>query len=85
MEKEKLLINKASKLTIRKKLLTIKKNKKKFNQYINIITGLDGAGKSTALYRMKFNQYINTVPTIGFNCERIRQLISLIFLIKINV
>jgi len=57
----------------------------KFNQYINIITGLDGAGKSTALYRMKFNQYINTVPTIGFNCERIRQLISLIILIKINV
>ncbi len=27
--------------------------------------GLDGAGKTTALYRLKFDQYINTVPTIG--------------------
>jgi ADP-ribosylation factor-like protein 4 len=34
--------------------------------------GLDSAGKTTALYRLKFDQYINTVPTIGFNCERIR-------------
>ena len=24
------------------------------------------------MYRLKFGQYINTVPTIGFNCERIR-------------
>lgn len=34
--------------------------------------GLDSAGKTTALYRLKFDQYLNTVPTIGFNCERIR-------------
>ncbi|XP_014671036.1 PREDICTED: ADP-ribosylation factor-like protein 4C [Priapulus caudatus] len=34
--------------------------------------GLDAAGKTTVLYRLKFDQYINTVPTIGFNCERIR-------------
>lgn len=34
--------------------------------------GLDSAGKTTALYRLKFDQYINTVPTIGFNCERVR-------------
>ncbi|KAJ8682764.1 hypothetical protein QAD02_018556 [Eretmocerus hayati] len=34
--------------------------------------GLDSAGKTTALYRLRFDQYINTVPTIGFNCERIR-------------
>ena len=36
-----------------------------------VMIGLDGAGKTTALYRMKLDQYLNTVPTIGFNCERI--------------
>jgi len=36
------------------------------------LLGLDSAGKTTALYRMKFDQYLNTVPTIGFNCEKIR-------------
>ena len=34
--------------------------------------GLDGAGKTTALYRLKFDQYMNTVPTVGFNCERVK-------------
>jgi ADP-ribosylation factor-like protein 4 len=34
--------------------------------------GLDNAGKSTALYRMKTGQYCETIPTIGFNCEKIR-------------
>jgi len=33
--------------------------------------GLDSAGKTTALYRLKFDQYLNTVPTIGFNCEKV--------------
>ena len=33
---------------------------------------MDSAGKSTVLYRLKFDQYVNTVPTIGFNCERVR-------------
>ena len=37
-----------------------------------VMLGLDGAGKTTLLYRLKFDQYINTVPTIGFNCERVR-------------
>ena len=23
-------------------------------------------------FRLKFDQYVNTVPTIGFNCERVR-------------
>lgn len=36
------------------------------------VLGLDGAGKSTVLYRLKFDDYISTVPTIGFNCERVR-------------
>ena len=38
--------------------------------------GLDSAGKTTALYRLKFDQYLNTVPTIGFNCERVRGIIG---------
>ena len=37
-----------------------------------VMIGLDGAGKTTALYRMKLDQYLNTVPTIGFNCERVK-------------
>ena len=41
-------------------------------KYIHVIMiGLDGAGKTTALYMMKLDQYLNTVPTIGFNCERV--------------
>lgn len=37
-----------------------------------VMMGLDNAGKSTALYRMKCGQYCETIPTIGFNCERIK-------------
>ena len=37
-----------------------------------VMIGLDGAGKTTTLYRLKFDQYTNTVPTVGFNCERIK-------------
>jgi len=36
------------------------------------LVGLDAAGKSTVLYRMKFDDYVATVPTIGFNCERVK-------------
>lgn len=43
------------------------------NQTLQIVMlGLDSAGKTTVLYRLKFDQYLNTVPTIGFNCEKIR-------------
>ncbi|XP_035983923.1 ADP-ribosylation factor-like 4Ca [Fundulus heteroclitus] len=37
-----------------------------------VMLGLDSAGKTTVLYRLKFNEFVNTVPTIGFNTERIR-------------
>ena len=37
-----------------------------------VMLGLDSAGKSTVLYRMKFDQYVNTVPTVGFNCEKVK-------------
>ncbi len=31
--------------------------------------GLDGAGKSTILYKLKLGEVLSTVPTIGFNVE----------------
>lgn len=34
--------------------------------------GLDSAGKTTVLYRLKFDQYVNSVPTVGFNCEKVK-------------
>ena len=34
--------------------------------------GLDWSGKTTILYRLKYGQYMNTVPTIGFNCEKVK-------------
>jgi len=37
-----------------------------------VMVGLDSAGKTTALYRLKLDSYLNTVPTIGFNCERVK-------------
>lgn len=37
-----------------------------------VMLGLDSAGKTTVLYRLKFDQYLSTVPTIGFNCEKIK-------------
>ena len=37
-----------------------------------VTIGLDSSGKTTVLYRLKFDQYVNTVPTIGFNCEKVK-------------
>lgn len=37
-----------------------------------VMLGLDAAGKTTVLYRMKFDQYCNAVPTVGFNCEKVK-------------
>ncbi|XP_063784165.1 LOW QUALITY PROTEIN: ADP-ribosylation factor-like protein 4A [Pseudophryne corroboree] len=36
------------------------------------ILGLDCAGKTTVLYRLQFNEFVNTVPTKGFNTEKIK-------------
>ena len=38
-----------------------------------VMIGLDTGGKTTILYRLKHGQYTNTAPTIGFNCEKVRQ------------
>ncbi len=37
-----------------------------------LMLGLDGAGKTTALYKLKLNETVSTVPTIGFNVETVR-------------
>lgn len=36
------------------------------------ILGLDCAGKTTVLYRLQFNEFVNTVPTKGFNAEKVK-------------
>ena len=34
-----------------------------------LIAGLDGAGKTSILYRLKLGHIVHTIPTIGFNVE----------------
>lgn len=36
-----------------------------------LMLGLDGAGKTTILYSLKLGNIVNTVPTLGFNVERL--------------
>ncbi|KAF1572723.1 UNVERIFIED_CONTAM: ADP-ribosylation factor-like protein 1, partial [Eudyptes robustus] len=36
-----------------------------------LILGLDGAGKTTILYRLHVGEIVTTVPTIGFNVEQV--------------
>ena len=36
-----------------------------------VMVGLDAAGKTTVLYKLKLNDVLTTIPTIGFNVERI--------------
>ena len=36
-----------------------------------IMLGLDGAGKTTILYKLKVGEVVNSVPTIGFNMETV--------------
>ncbi|XP_050691629.1 uncharacterized protein LOC126983174 isoform X2 [Eriocheir sinensis] len=35
------------------------------------LVGLDGAGKTTILYKLKLGEVVSTVPTIGFNVETV--------------
>uniref|UniRef100_A0A8C0K8A2 ADP ribosylation factor like GTPase 4A n=1 Tax=Canis lupus dingo TaxID=286419 RepID=A0A8C0K8A2_CANLU len=43
-----------------------------FQSFHIVILGLDCAGKTTVLYRLQFNEFVNTVPTKGFNTEKIK-------------
>jgi small GTP-binding protein len=36
-----------------------------------VMLGLDGAGKTSILYKMKLNEIVATIPTIGFNVETV--------------
>jgi len=36
-----------------------------------LMLGLDGAGKTTVLYKLQLGEYLSTVPTVGFNVESI--------------
>ena len=36
-----------------------------------LLLGLDGAGKTTILYKLQLGEYMITVPTIGFNVETV--------------
>ena len=37
-----------------------------------MILGLDGAGKTTILYRLQVGEVVTTIPTIGFNVEQVQ-------------
>ena len=37
-----------------------------------LMLGLDGAGKTTVLYKLKLHEVVNTIPTIGFNVETVQ-------------
>ena len=37
-----------------------------------LMVGLDGSGKTTILYTLKLGEYLTTIPTIGFNVEKVK-------------
>ncbi|KAM9783221.1 ADP-ribosylation factor-like 4aa [Neosynchiropus ocellatus] len=47
-----------------------------FQSFHIAILGLDSAGKTTVLYRLQFNEFVNTVPTKGFNAEKVKVSLS---------
>lgn len=36
-----------------------------------VTLGLDGAGKTSILFKLKQDEFVSTIPTIGFNVETI--------------
>ncbi|XP_023017704.1 ADP ribosylation factor 4 isoform X2 [Leptinotarsa decemlineata] len=36
-----------------------------------LMVGLDGAGKTTILYKLKLGEVLRTIPTVGFNVETV--------------
>ena len=37
-----------------------------------LMLGLDGAGKTTVLYKLKLHEVVSSIPTIGFNVETVQ-------------
>merc|ERR1711976_825555 len=40
-------------------------------QHRILMLGLDGAGKTTTVYKLKLGEVLNSIPTIGFNVETV--------------
>ena len=40
-------------------------------EYRVLMFGLEASGKTTMLYRQVLGQTVNTIPTVGFNVEKI--------------
>ena len=55
-------------LFISKIMDSLSMNKKKTRI---LLLGLDGAGKTTILYKLKLGEYLTTIPTVGFNVETV--------------
>ena len=36
-----------------------------------VMVGLDGAGKTTILFKLKLGDVVQSIPTVGFNCETV--------------
>merc|ERR1719253_1688566 len=36
-----------------------------------LMVGLDAAGKTTILYKLKLGEVVTTIPTVGFNVEKV--------------
>ena len=66
------VIGKDNLSTTNQKLLALTEYLPGFVTYHCAMIGLDSSGKTTVLYRLKFDQYVNAAPTIGFNCEKVK-------------
>ena len=44
-----------------------------------LMLGIDGAGKTTILYKLKLNETVATIPTIGFNVESVQPVKNVTF------
>ncbi|XP_042328515.1 ADP-ribosylation factor 6-like [Sceloporus undulatus] len=44
-----------------------------------LLLGLDAAGKTTLLYKLKMNETVTTIPTVGFNVEKIQPVNNVTF------
>ena len=50
-------------------ILNFFRKKKEFNV---LFQGLPASGKTSILYKFKLNKIVETIPTQGFNVERVR-------------
>ena len=53
------------------------------NNHQIVFLGLDHAGKTTVLYRLKKQKMVLPTPTVGFNCEKVSNILKLILIILI--